>query len=261
MSYTKQLNDMTWSFSRIHCWEQCPYQFYLKYIEERDGESNFYAENGKAMHELFECLLKEKMDIDRCTEEYEKRFDLICETERQSIMDSTYEKCMNYLCEIEPLEEKYEVVGAELELNFKIGKYNFTGYVDCVLRNKDNGEIILVDHKQAGHFLKKNGEPLKNQEANFYAYKHQMYIYCKGLKECLGIDVNKIVWHHFKDNGQLTMIPFVQEELDNTEEWVIDCIEKIKKDKSFDAIEEFVMCKSLCDFRNDCEYKELKEEE
>ena len=24
---------MTWSFSRLHAWEQCPYAFYLKYIE------------------------------------------------------------------------------------------------------------------------------------------------------------------------------------------------------------------------------------
>lgn len=261
MSYAKILNDMTWSFSRIHCYEQCPYQFYLKYIEGREGESNFYAENGSAMHEIFEELAKNALDIEDCTEEYDNKFNLICEVERQSVMDSTYEKCMNYLCEIESLKEKYEIVGVELELIFKIGKYKFKGYADLVLKDKETNEIILVDHKQANHFLKKDGTPLKNQESNFYAYRHQMYMYCKGLKDCLGIDVDKIVWHHFKDDGKLTIIPFVQEEYDETMEWAVGLIEKIKKDKSFEAIEEYVMCKSLCDFRNDCEYKDMEEEE
>ena len=113
-----------------------------------------------------------------------------------------------------------------------------------------------MDHKQAPHFMKKDGTPLKNQLDNFLTYRHQMYIYCKGLKDCLGIDVSKIVWHHFKDDGELTVIPFVQEEYEETLQWAVDTIEKIKKDKEFAENPSFVMCSSLCDYRNDCEYKE-----
>ena len=81
-----------------------------------------------------------------------------------------------------------------------------------------------------------------------------MYIYCKGLQEFFGVNVDKIVWHHFKDNGELTVIPFNKEEYEETLQWAIDIIEKIKKDKIFECNQSYVMCSSLCDYRNDCEY-------
>ena len=121
MSYTKLLNDMTWSFSRLHAWEQCPYAFYLKYIEQRDGESNYYAANGKCMHEVFEAILTNQIPLDECTQCYADKYDLICETTKQSTMDSTYEKCMDYLCTIDGIDlEKYEILGVELKLDFNI---------------------------------------------------------------------------------------------------------------------------------------------
>ena len=247
---------MTWSFSRLHAWEQCPYAFYLKYIEQRDGESNYYAANGKCMHEVFEAILTNQIPLDECTQCYADKYDLICETTKQSTMDSTYEKCMDYLCTIDGIDlEKYEILGVELKLDFNIGKYKFVGYADLVVKNKESGEVILVDHKQATHFMKKDGTPLKNQLENFLAYRHQMYIYCKGLKDYFGIDVNKIIWHHFKDNGELTIIPFEADEYEETLQWAANTIEKIKKDKKFLNKRSYVLCSSLCDYRNDCEYK------
>ena len=247
---------MTWSFSRLHAWEQCPYAFYLKYIEQRDGESNYYAANGKCMHEVFEAILTNQIPLDECTQCYADKYDLICETTKQSTMDSTYEKCIDYLCTIDGIDlEKYEILGVELKLDFNIGKYKFVGYADLVVKNKESGEVILVDHKQATHFMKKDGTPLKNQLENFLAYRHQMYIYCKGLKDCFGIDVNKIIWHHFKDNGELTIIPFEADEYEETLQWAANTIEKIKKDKKFLNKRSYVLCSSLCDYRNDCEYK------
>lgn len=256
MSYTKMLNDMIWSFSRIHSWEQCPYQFYLKYIEGREGETNFFAENGKCMHEVFEEIFNGTINIEDSPKRYTDKFDEICEFTKKETMESTFEKCINYLCEIEPInKEKYEIIGVEMKLNFKIGKYKFVGFADLVVKDRETREVILVDHKQATHFLKKDGTPLKNQLENFVAYKHQMYLYCKGLYDEFGIKVDEIVWHHFKE-ATITKIPFKQEELDNTIEWANDVISKIKKDKTFEYKDSYVMCKSLCDYRNDCEYKE-----
>lgn len=253
-------DDMTWSFSRIHSWEQCPYSFYLKYIENRDGESNFYAENGKAMHETFEKIARGKLPLSECTGYYSDKFDLICEETKQSIMDSTFEKCIEYLSEMEWIDEsKYEIIGAEMEFRFKVGKYNFVGYADLLLRERETGRIILVDHKQEGHFFKKDGTPLKNHLDSYLAYRNQMYLYCKGIKDCLGLDVDLIVWHHFKDDGKLSIIQFDEEQYKKSQEWAISTIEKIKEDKAFDAKESFIMCSSLCGYRNDCEYRNTEE--
>lgn len=248
---------MTWSFSRLHAYEQCGYLFYLKYIEEREGESNYYAANGKAMHEVMEALLSGKISIEDCPQYYAEIYDTIYETTKQSTMDITHEKCMDYLCVMDDIDrDMYEILGVELRLDFKIQKYKFIGFADLVVRNKTTGEVILVDHKQANHFLKKDGTPLKNQTDNFLAYKKQMYIYCKGLYDCLGLKVDKIVWHHFKDLGELTIIPYRQEESDEALNWAVHLIEAIKKDNKFKNTSSFLMCTALCDFRNECEYNE-----
>lgn len=258
MGYAKEINKMTFSFSREHVWEQCPYAFYCKYIEERDGESNFYAANGKIMHSIFERLLKKEITIEDAPKIYSDEFALIHETTRESTMEKTFDKCIDYLCTVDPIDEsQYEIIGVELKLNFKIGKYNFVGYADCVLREIVTGRIILVDHKSADGFFKKDGiTPLKNQIDNYEAYKHQMYIYCKGLKDCFGYDVDTIIWHHFKQNGKLSIIEFNKSEYEGTLRWAVETIEEIKKDKKFDCNKSYMMCYQLCDFRNDCEYKE-----
>lgn len=258
MSYIKELNKMTFSFSRLHMYEQCPYAFYLKYIEKRDGESNFYAENGKCMHEVFENLFTDKTSLEDCPRLYNEKFDLICETVRPNIMENTYMKCIDYLCEMDGLDkDTYEIIGVEMKLEFKIGKYKFQGYADLVVRNKKTGEVILVDHKQATHFMKKDGvTPLKNQLENFIAYKKQMYLYCKGLLEQHGIKVSKMIWNHFKDGGLLTTIPYIESEMKETEEWAINLIETIKKDKQFAEQKSYMTCRELCDFRNDCEFQD-----
>lgn len=256
MNYTKILNDMTWSFSRLHTWEQCPYAFYLKYIEQRPGESNYYAENGKCIHEVFQTILTNQIPLEECTTLYSHKYDLICEKTRQSIMDNTYETCMDYLSVIDGIEkEKYQILGVELELPFKIGNYKFIGYADLVVKNKENEKILLIDHKQAPHFLKKDGTPLKSQITQFTAYKHQMYLYCKGLKECFDIQVDHLIWHHFKDQGKLTILPFAKEDYEGTLKWAVTCIQNIQKDRRFKHHPSFLLCSSLCDYRNDCEYQ------
>ena len=257
MSYKKLFNDMTWSFSRAHSYEICPYYTYLKYIENREGEQNYFAANGKAMHEIFEEILTHKITLEEAPALYEEKYDLIYEKTKQSTMDKTFEKCIDYLCTVEPIDEnKYEIMGVELELHFKVGKYKFIGFADLVLRDRESGQVILIDHKSSDHFMKKDGTPLKNQLENFIAYKKQMYLYCKGIKDSLGLDVTKIVWHHFKDNGELTIIPFLEEEYQETIDWAINTIETIKKDKEFNCNKTYMYCRQLCDYRYKCEYKE-----
>lgn len=255
MSYEKLINDKEHSFSSLDLYDKCPYAFYKKYIEkDKDVAQNFFAANGSAMHKVFEHLLKKKITLAEAPELYEEEYSYIDSIVSQKTMDTIYEKCMDYLCEVDDLDPKYEIIGVELKLHFKIGGYKFTGFVDCLLRNKETGDIILVDHKSSDHFLKKDGTPLKSSLDSFLAYKHQMYLYCKGLKDCMGLNVDKIVWHHFKDGGKLTVIPFVQRELDETIEWAVDTIEKIKKDDKFESSQSFMMCSKLCDYRFSCEY-------
>ena len=257
MQHSKLIDNMTWSFSRLHMYEQCRYAFYLKYIEKREGESNFYASNGKSMHEVFESLFKQEIEINDCPKAYSDKFDLICEEVRPSVMENAYVKCIDYLCEMDDIDrETYEIIGVEMKLEFTIHGLKFQGYADLVIRNKITGEVILVDHKQATHFMKKDGvTPLKGQLDNYLAYKKQMYIYCMGLRKQYGIQLDKLAWHHFKDGGAVTVIPYEENEEIEAINWAMSVIDEIKHDETFEAIHSYMSCKELCDFRNDCEYQ------
>ena len=248
---------MTFSFSRLHLYEQCPYAFYKRYIEEdKCGEDNFYAENGSLMHEIFKKLLLGDLSLEKAPGYYQEEFECICSSVKQSTMNNTFDKCIDYLCTVDPFEsEKYEIIDVEKKIDFKIGKYNFVGYPDLIIKSRANGEVILVDHKSADHFLKSDGSVLKNKLDDFIAYSKQMYMYCKAIKDTYNMQVNKIVWHHFKDGGALTSIKFNQEDYEKTLGWCNYIIDKIKKDKRFEAKKSYMMCKSLCDFRNTCEYQ------
>ena len=258
--YKEELDSMVWSFSRIHLYETCPFAFYLKYIERRDGISNFFADNGTAMHTVCEEFLKKKLSLDDIAARYVELFEEIDSDISPTIRENTFNKCLDYLSVFEPnFEEKYETVGVELKCDFMVGEKKFTGYIDLLLKDKTTGELILVDHKSADHFLKKNGTVLKNQEENFRNYKHQMYLYSKEVFEKFGAFPAKIVWHHFKDNGQLTIIDFNEKDYKESLEWANDTIEQIYQDDFFEEKQEFMMCSRLCDFRENCEYREEEE--
>lgn len=263
MGYAKLFNDMVWSFSRIKAYEDCPYAFYRHYVLSPGdpADSNFYAENGSLMHEVIARYLSGDSSLDDAVKEYSGRFDEIAYDVSEKIMENTYNKCMDYLCETDGLDrDRHDVLMVEQHIKFKIGKYKFQGFVDCVLKDKESGKIILLDHKSEDHFFKKDGTVLKSKANSFMAYKKQMYIYCVGLKETFGINVDKIAWHHFKDGGKISAIDYSEDELNETVQWVFDTIGRIKKDKDFLPNKSYMMCYELCGYRNDCEYKGMLDE-
>ena len=263
MNYKKELNKMVWSFSRLHLYEQCPYAFYLNYIEKREGIDNFWAENGKAMHLTLEKVFKGEITLDEAPEFYMEEFDNICNTASEKAMETTFEACMDFLCEFDfDFFNDYEVIGVEKEVRFEIGGFEFKGFIDLLLKHKETGKITVLDYKSSPYPFKKDGKTvLKNSEENFNSYKHQMYLYSKAVIEEYGIQPSNITWLHFKD-GKFATIDFNETEYHKSLDWASKIIENIYKDRKFEAKTSFVMCGKLCSYRDgDCEYKGNNESE
>lgn len=254
--YKEVLDRIIWSFSTLHLYETCPYAFYLYKIEETDGEDNFFAENGSAMHEVFQKLESKTITLPEAPATYMEKYSNIVSTTRSSTMDKTFEACLDYLCICDDdYLQKYEIIWVEKKVGFKIGWKKFTGFIDLLLRDKTTGDLVLVDHKSADPFFKKSGGVLKNQQENFEAYSHQMYLYCYGVFKEFGVYPNKIVWHHFKKNGELTVIDFNMEDCNATIDWAKRLIQKIYRDRKFADRQSYMQCRELCDYRNLCEYR------
>ena len=134
------------------------------------------------------------------------------------------------------------------------------GIADLILKRKSDGKIILVDHKSSGHFLKKDGKPLKTMQESFEKYKHQMYMYADAMQKLMGITPDYIVWNHFLE-GTTTVIKYDQGDQEETLKWAEDIIERIYEDEEFNAKQSYVMCNMLCNYRELCEYKEFSDDE
>lgn len=262
MNYDKELDKIEWSFSTLHQYEQCPYSFYNKKISKSEiNEGNFYSDIGGFVHEINADIFNQKLRLDDAIDYFIDNYEnnVVYET-KQSTMEKKYNQGIDYLAALDlSTLDGYKILGVEKEVHFKIGGYNFVGFIDLLLRNKKTGDIILVDHKSSDHFLKKDGKPLKNQLANFEAYSKQMYLYSKAVYDEYKQYPTRIVWNHFFEQS-ITNIPFEKENYDMTLEWAMSIVKQIYKDKDFNANKNYMMCKVLCGYRNSCCYANEEDE-
>ena len=257
--YKDELDKIKFSFSTLHTYETCPFAFYLKKIEKEDGVSNGHADIGKYGHELLEQIFSFKTTpqeaLDRCIAEFEDRVS-------DDISENTVQKKFLAICEyladldIDEFHNKYEVLGVEKIFNWNIDGHKMIGFADLILKRKSDGKVILVDHKSAGHFMKKDGvTPLKSQEESLEAYTKQMYLYADAMHKTMGYYPDLIVWNHFLDGGKKSVIEFSIDSLSAAVQWAKDIIEEIYHDEYFVDNQSYMMCNVLCSYRDICEYR------
>lgn len=259
--YEDKISNMVWSYSRLSAFEQCRYSFYLKYIVEDEdtylAEGNYWAEVGSFMHEILEKVFKGEMDIEDAASYFIDHYDEnVFYTAKNSIMNNAYEACIKYL-EEEDLSwlEYFEILGVELEVIFKIKGYQFKGYIDLLLRNKETGDIVVLDHKSAAYpFSEKTKKLLKAHEKSFLSYEKQMYLYSNAVYQLYGRFPKWIAWNHFKAQ-KFAIIPFDIDKHREATQWFIDTIHTIENEKEFKETMDYFYCHNLCEFRNSCEYK------
>ena len=261
--YKDELDKITLSFSALHGYEECPYQFYLQRIEGEKGINNSYAQSGSYGHDLFQQIFTGKITpqqaLDRCVNEFEDQI-----TEYMS--EDTIQKKKAALCDylenldIDDFFNTYDVLGVEKKFKWKIDDINMIGFADLILRRKNDSKIILVDHKSSSHFMRVDGKtPLKNKQSEVDTYTKQMYLYADAMIKTMGIKPDLIVWNHFLDGGKKSILEYEESELDKAVKWAKDVVSKIYSDEEFNANVTYMMCNVLCNFREMCEYKNDEE--
>lgn len=258
--YKDKIDQMQWSYSRITCYDHCPYAFYLKYIIDDDeqylAEGNYYAEVGGYVHTILEKIFNGELKVEDASQYFVDHFDenVFYET-WQSSMDKTYEVCADYFASVDfDWLKDFDILGVEQEINVEINEYKFIGYIDLLLRNKETKEIYVVDHKSSSYPFKKDGKSiLQKSKSDFAKYRKQMYLYCKYVYDKYGEYPKWIVWNHFKDQ-KIAKIPFVKDEYDRSLSWFENVIHNIEQDENFEENIEFFYCTQLCEFRGTCEY-------
>lgn len=250
---------MEWSYSRLTTYNQCPYGFYLKYVECNEGDGNFYGQYGSFIHKILEKYERGELSLFDLTSYYEdnyfKEVTYPAPPNQYSDIGQTYyDKGLDFLENIDLELENYEILGVEKEVNFMVGKYKMKGFIDLLLKDK-YGNIIVLDHKSGSLKIKKNGEVSKSDEEHFKSFKRQLYLYSIAVINEYGVKPKYLKWNLFKDRNYIT-IDFDDNELEEAKNWVIDTIHSIENDIQWLPNPSDYFCRNICDMRNcACEYK------
>jgi len=196
----------TVSFSQFTKWWTCPYRWYRDVIlKESVFEDSVHMSFGTAIHEALQLYLKtlygvgdkeaEAVDMIKCFTEAFKR-----EIEKKKIPNTPeefsgfVEDGKNILSEFKDPSnrllhfprDRWELLGIEQELNESIvNNVNLTAKLDLVLKEKQTGDIRIIDIKTSG-----NGWNNYNKED--FTKTSQLVLYKAVYSKKYNVPLNKI---------------------------------------------------------------------
>lgn len=251
---------MTWSFSRLNSFYNCPYEWKLRYIDCNKSENGFFGEYGSLIHKILEKYEKGELSLFELNDYYEEHFSENVPHDAPpnkyvDIKQSYYEKGLDYFNNIDLDLDKYEVLGVEKEVRFQIAGKDFVGYIDLLLKEKETGKIIILDHKSASIKILKNGKVSKSDQEHVREFIRQLCLYAIPVIEEYG-HVDELWWNLFKDKNWLKM-PFNKEDYNEAIQWAEDTLTLIENEKDWlPNNSSSYYCNYLCGQRNNaCEYK------
>lgn len=257
------IKDMVWSFSRVNSFNTCPYGWYVHYLLRWKNEGSAFTEVGLLMHDILEKYAKNELTVFDVSTYFEEHFAEWVQHAfppgKVDLRQKYYDDCLEYLDNINlPLLFKdYEILGVEKEVKFKVGKYDFIGYIDLLLRGRNTGDIMILDHKSANLKFKKNGDISKTDLEHYKSFKRQLYLYSKAVIEEYGEEPGYLAWNLFR-SSRLHIIPWKKEDYEEALKWGESTIDEIVNEALWlpDNSSKF-FCNNICGQRNNCEYKEL----
>jgi len=249
--YKPLIDDMTWSYSRIEAFNDCPYKFFLKYIKHYEEKDKFYASYGSFMHKLIERfyrgeLTKSEMLVTFLT-------DFSKEVRGFRPQESTVQKYINLGAEyLRGFKEfPFNMIDVEKRVDFKIGDYNFLGFIDYL--GERDGELYIVDNKSRDLKPRSGREPPTVKDKELDSMLRQLYIYSAAIEQEYGRTPKALCFNCFKAGT------FIEEEFDKgkyeeAKQWVVDCIYAIENTDEFSPNREFFRCAYICGVNDHCEY-------
>ena len=258
ISYKPLIEDMTWSYSRIGSYDDCPYRFFLKYIKKFSDSDKFYASYGSFMHKLLERFYKGEINKAEMLTIFLSEFKSEVKGIRPvgTIVENYIKQGCEYLKSFSPLP--YKLIEVEKEVRFKIGDYNFVGFIDYL--GEEDGKIYIVDNKsRASKPRSKRSKPTVNDK-ELDLMLRQLYLYAAAVKQEYGVFPEALCFNCFR-NGVFIKEEFDIQKYEETIKWAIERIEEIKETDEFEPNPDFFSCFWICGVNDKCKYDIQSREE
>ena len=256
VSYAPLIERMTWSYSRLTAFEDCPYRWYLKYINPPapGGEAPlFFSSYGLFMHELLAAYYSgksNKLELRvRYLAEFEDRVAPFAPS--RTVYKGYFQSGLKCIDSLTPADK---VLGVEQKALFSIGGHSFVGFIDLI--EERDGTLILTDHKS--HALKERSQRKTPTQSDreLDQYLRQLYLYSDYIEVKFGRPPDFLRFNCFRVGTNICE-PYDPAVKKATETWVTKLIQRITRETVFPPDIEPFRCRYLCEYHQCCEYYQL----
>jgi len=249
--YRPLIDDMTWSYSRVECFNDCPYRWFLTYICKESGVPQFYSSYGTFIHKLIEQYYRGEIT----KEEMHLRFLIDFSKEVQGVRpkESTVKKYIEqgneYLKGFEPFP--FDMIDVESRVEFDIDGIPFVGIIDYI--GEKDGDIYIVDNKSRDLRPRSGRKTPTQNDKDLDDTLRQLYIYSTAVKQKYGKFPRALCLNCFR-TGVFIKEQFDEQKYNEAIEWAKTSIERIKNADEFYPNVEFFGCQYICNHYSDCCY-------
>ncbi len=245
-NYTNQ-----YSYSKLTCFEQCPFKYRLKYIERIKPPIEQTIENclGKTVHSSLEWLYKEIKkgkvpSAEDLVRAYASNWRKIYSsgaliTNERMTKEDYFNRGVGFLLDYYLANYPFDdnTLDVEKKIGFELEGRYILGFIDRLAYDKTKGEYVVHDYKTSGTLPTK--ERIEKDK--------QLSIYTLAIKELFGKTKRVLlVWHYLHFNKKIFMRKS-DKDLEKVKRELLDLILKIESESSFRPTPS-----GLCEW---CEYK------
>lgn len=254
MIYRPLIEGMTWSYSRLHSFEQCKYGWFLRYIHGTEKEEKFYASYGTFIHKLIELYYRGIFTASELKDAFVSGLsgNVIGTRPSDSIVTKYIAAGIRYFKNFRPVP--FHVLEVEKKIRFEIDRIPMVAIIDIL--GEENGELVIVDNKSRDLKPRSHRGKPTAQDRTLDEMLRQLYIYAGAVKSEYGKFPSALCFNCFK-TGVFIREPFQKERYDEAVRWAKERIEEIKSEEDFNPNPEYFFCKFLCDVSYDCIYKDM----
>lgn len=256
------LDDFCWSFSRVTSYDSCPLCFYYQYIKKYDDIDGCFGQYGTIIHDCLEkYALGDLMEYELLSY-YEENYpkivtDSFPPNKYTDVGNDYYNQGVEYFKNFNGFGDR-EIFAVEHRHYFKVGDYNFMGFIDLECDNE------IVDHKTKGkqHITRltkrhDKSEYIEMIDGRYIKFQEfiQLYLYVIPYFERYGIYPEILSLNMVRINDWYS-VKFELERFKEAKRWAIDKITNIYNDKEFAKGKGDLQffCDFICNQRLNCGY-------